>query len=201
VARLVDACRTAGILDRTTFVIVSDHGFKTFKRRIRTNVMLRAAGLGDDAWAIAEGGTAMIYLTGKGDRTRTLEAIRTTFSNADGVARVIMPAELAAAGYPTPESLPRMAEVVLAAADGVAFIDGVDGAGIETVPAGANIGTHGYLNTDPDMRAVFIASGAGVRPGAKLGVISNLDVAPTIAVWLGLKLPTATGTPLSSIVR
>jgi predicted AlkP superfamily pyrophosphatase or phosphodiesterase len=201
VARLVAAARAAGILANTTFVIVSDHGFKTFKRRIRTNVMLRAAGLGDEAWAIAEGGTAMIYLTGKGDRAKTIEAIKAAFSNADGVARVITPAELTSAGYPTPESLPRMAEIVLAAADGVAFIDGVEGAAIETVPAGANIGAHGYLNTDPDMRAVFIASGAGVRPGSSLGVISNLDVAPTIAVWLGLKLPTATGKPLSSIVR
>jgi hypothetical protein len=37
------------------------------------------------------------------------------------------------------------------------------------------------LRTDPQMQAIFIASGAGVPKGMQLGEISNLDVAPTIA--------------------
>lgn len=200
VARLVAACREAGILSNTTFVIVSDHGFKSYTRRIRTNVMLKAAGLGDNAWAIAEGGTAMIYVTADAaDRAKTIDAIRTTFTGADGVARVLTPADLPAAGYPSPASMSRMADVVLAAADGVAFADGVEGAAIESMPAAA--GAHGYLNTDRDMRAIFIASGAGVKSGASLGVISNVDIAPTIARWLGVPLPTATGQPLTAIMR
>jgi predicted AlkP superfamily pyrophosphatase or phosphodiesterase len=199
VARLVAACRDAGILPNTTFVVVSDHGFKTYTRRIRANVLLGAAGLGDKAWAIAEGGTAMVYLTGGAtDRAKTIEAIKGAFIGADGVAKVLTPSDFAGAEYASPESMPRMADVVVAAAEGVAFVDGVDGAAIETVPTS---GAHGYLNSDPDMRAIFIASGAGVKPGASLGVIRNVDVAPTLARWLGVALPTATGQPLTAIMR
>jgi predicted AlkP superfamily pyrophosphatase or phosphodiesterase len=200
VARLVAACRDAGILSNTTFVIVSDHGFKTYTRRMRANIVLKAAGLGDKAWAIAEGGTAMVYVTaGAAERAKTIEAIKAVFTGTDGIARVLTPPDFPAAGYPSPESMPRMADVVLAAADGVAFADGVEGAAIESMPAGA--GAHGYLNTDPDMRAVFIASGAGVKPGVPLGVVRSVDVAPTIAGWLGVALPTATGQQMTAIMR
>ena len=200
VARLVAACREAGILANTTFVVLSDHGFKTYTRRIRANVMLKAAGLGDQAWAIAEGGSAMIYVTAPApERAKTIDAIKAAFTGADGVSKVLTPADLAAAEYPSPETMTRMAEVVVAASEGVAFADGVDGAAIEPVPAGA--GAHGYLNSDADMRAIFIASGAGVKAGAPLGVIHNLDIAPTIARWLGVPLPSAIGQPLTAIMR
>jgi predicted AlkP superfamily pyrophosphatase or phosphodiesterase len=200
VARLVAACRDAGILPNTTFVIVSDHGFKTYTRRIRTNILLKASGLSDKAWAIAEGGTAMIYVTAPAaERANTIDAIKAAFTGADGIKQVLTPPDFTAAGYPSPESMSRMADVVLAAADGVAFTDGVEGAAIEPMPAGA--GAHGYLNTDPDMRAIFIASGAGVKAGTPLGVIRNIDVAPTIARWLGVSLPSATGQPLTAIMR
>ena len=39
---------------------------------------------------------------------------------------------------------------------------------------------HGYLSLLPKMNAVFIAWGPGIKPGAKLGLIENIDVAPTI---------------------
>jgi hypothetical protein len=51
------------------------------------------------------------------------------------------------------------------------------------------------------MRAIFIASGDGVAAGTKLGTIPNLDVAPTIAAWLGLDLPNVEGHVLESLVR
>jgi len=50
----------------------------------------------------------------------------------------------------------------------------------------ANGGTHAYLNSDSQMQAIFMARGSGIKPGARLGTISNLDVAPTIAALLEL---------------
>jgi hypothetical protein len=50
------------------------------------------------------------------------------------------------------------------------------------------------------MNAVFVAAGAGVRKGVRLGVIKNLDVAPTAAALLGLSLPTADGRVLSEAI-
>jgi len=54
-------------------------------------------------------------------------------------------------------------------------------------------GSHGYLASDPDMDAIFIASGYGVRGGGKLDKVANIDVASTIAKLLGVALPTAKG--------
>ena len=44
VARLVDAVREAGYLDRTTFIVVSDHGFHTANRQIRPAALLKQKG-------------------------------------------------------------------------------------------------------------------------------------------------------------
>ena len=62
-------------------------------------------------------------------------------------------------------------------------------------------GTHGYLNTDPKMQAIFIASGAGVPKGIHLGSISNLDVAPTIAAMLGLEIKQAKGHTIQALIK
>jgi arylsulfatase A-like enzyme len=50
------------------------------------------------------------------------------------------------------------------------------------------------------MNAIFIANGKGIRPGTQLDAITNLDVAPTIAALLGLKLENISGHPLSDIL-
>jgi predicted AlkP superfamily pyrophosphatase or phosphodiesterase len=62
-------------------------------------------------------------------------------------------------------------------------------------------GTHGYLNTDPDMQALFVISGAHIRPGVDLGAITNLRVAPTIARILGVSLPAAIDEPLTDVLK
>ena len=48
---------------------------------------------------------------------------------------------------------------------------------------------------------VFVAAGAGVKPGTRLGVIENVDVAPTVARLLGVALPDADGEPLDEILE
>jgi len=54
-------------------------------------------------------------------------------------------------------------------------------------------GSHGYNASDPEMDAIFIASGYGIRPGGSPGKIANIDVAPTIAQLLGVPLSSAKG--------
>jgi hypothetical protein len=206
VGRLVDACRTAGILPDTTFVIVSDHGFRTVTHRIRPNVLLKQRSLGSAAWIVPEGGTAIVYATGTGtgtgasEQAKTLEAVKQAFTGVEGIDQVLTPADFAKYGYPTPAQSDRMGGLVLAAKVGYAFAGGTDGEVVAAVDPGTTPGTHGYLNTDPDMRAIFIASGAGVRRGAPLGVIRNVDVAPTIARWLGVEMANVTGQPLTGII-
>ena len=64
-----------------------------------------------------------------------------------------------------------------------------------------SLGTHGYLSTDPEIQALFIASGRGVKPGVKLRSVDNLDVAPTAAKLLGVELKNVDGKPLTEILR
>jgi hypothetical protein len=46
------------------------------------------------------------------------------------------------------------------------------------------------------MRAIFVACGAGIQPGVKLGQINNTSVAPTLARLLNLEFPNTEGKPL-----
>jgi predicted AlkP superfamily pyrophosphatase or phosphodiesterase len=52
-------------------------------------------------------------------------------------------------------------------------------------------GAHGYLPDRPEMRASFFISGAGIAAGRDLGLIDMRQVAPTIAMVLGVNLPSA----------
>ena len=76
------------------------------------------------------------------------------------------------------------------------FSNESDGDFVTQVAAG---GTHGYINTDPKMQAIFIAWGAGIPKGVRLNSISNLDVAPTIAALLGLEMKQAKGHAIPEI--
>ena len=201
VGRLIEATKKAGIYDRTTFLIVSDHGFRTFDRRIAPNALLAEKGLDKVAYVIPEGGTAMVYVTQPEGKAQTIATLKQLFSTLEGVTKVIEPADFAAWGYPDPAQEPRMADLVLATTGSYSFSAATRDGAIQREPAGASPGAHGYLNDDTLMQAIFIASGRGIKRGAKLGNVSNLDVAPTIAHLLGVTLPEADHKPLATILE
>jgi hypothetical protein len=51
------------------------------------------------------------------------------------------------------------------------------------------LGSHGYRPERPEMGALFLAVGRGARPGAELGALRALDVAPTLLALLGVPRP------------
>lgn len=209
VQRLLDSLDRAGIRDRTTVFILSDHGFKTFKQVIHPNAALRSRGLlrvtsgkiEADVWVIPEGGTAMVYITRPERRAELLPILRTLFSGIAGVSQVLGNGDFGRLGLPTPDANKRMADLVLAAAEGYSFDAAHNGESVTPVPAGTTPGTHGYINTDSEMDAVFIVSGAGIRPGVKLGRVRNLDVAPTAAKLLGLEMRNIQGRLLGEVLK
>ena len=193
VASVVEAVRGAGMIRRTTFIIVSDHGFKKYTRQVRPAVSLAAAGLGSSVYVLSEGGSAFIYF----DHARTAELrpkITQALTAVEGIDKIIGPEGFSALGLPQPERDPQMFEMLLTAQDGFSFSGSVGGPVTSAVAQQA--GSHGYLAGDPEMDALFIANGYGVRPGATMGKIANIDVAPTIAALLGVALPTAKGKPI-----
>ena len=64
-----------------------------------------------------------------------------------------------------------------------------------------NTGYHGYIATNPKMNAAFITAGAGIKRGMKVGMIENVDVAPTIAHLLHERLEGADGKVMSVILE
>jgi predicted AlkP superfamily pyrophosphatase or phosphodiesterase len=204
--RIVQAARAAGVLDRTSFFILSDHGFATYTQTISPNVALLSQGLihkqGSQyvgrVWVKAEGGAASLYIRDPKDRAELLAKLKTYFSTVNGVSHVYTNAEARALGIPDEADTDQAPQLYLTASPGYAFSDEVTGDLIRSNPPR---GQHGYLNTMPDMQALFVASGAAIKPGTALGPISNLQVAPTIAKILGVTLPEAKQAPLDQILR
>jgi predicted AlkP superfamily pyrophosphatase or phosphodiesterase len=209
VQQVLDALKTAGLLERTTVLIVSDHGFKTAARTIRPNAALRRQGLlqGEgnqvtgDAYVIPEGGTAMAYVLNPELRGRLVSQMKETFSALEGVDRLLEPAEFQSLGLPTPGENNQMADLILIAKDGYSFSGADTGDPVVGTIEGTNPGNHGYISTDPEMNAIFIAWGYGIQSGRQLGLIDNVDVAPTIAGLLGLKMEGIAGRELDTILK
>jgi predicted AlkP superfamily pyrophosphatase or phosphodiesterase len=209
VAELLAALDQSGLRDQATVIVVSDHGFKGTKRSIRPNAALAKEGYvkvdgGKIATAAAsvvpEGGTAMVYL-------RTPEAvaeaakIKSLLGALEGVDRVLEPGEFAALGMPLPRDNPQMADLILVAKPNYGFAAPAEGEPVVDVTEGMTIGLHGYIADDPDMNAIFIAWGRGIRKGVRIESLKNVDVAPTVAALLGLKLDGADGRAVEAILE
>jgi predicted AlkP superfamily pyrophosphatase or phosphodiesterase len=208
IGRILEAARDAGILERTAFLIVSDHGFAATRRTFEPNVLLARAGLISlDAqgapldWKAASwsaGGSCAIVLRDPRD-TATAAKVEALFQQvlqrAGGPLRQILdrPA-LDRIG-----AIPRAA-LMLEAAPGFELEQALSGPEIHE-SAADHRGTHGYLPTDPAMRSALIAHGAGVRRGARRDLVRMIDIAPTAAALLELELPQAEGTPLADFLR
>lgn len=144
-----------------------------------------------------DGGMALVYVTNPDRRPEVTAQLRAIFTGAEGVERVYGPDDFPSLGIPTSAMSDQAPDLVLAAAPDYMFSDGTEGAYVTSVTVG---GTHGYLNSDPKMQSIFIAWGAGIPRGMRLDAISNLDIAPTVAALLGVKMPRAKGHAIKQIV-
>lgn len=151
VEKIVNAVQAAGIADRTTFLIVSDHGFKAYKNQIRANTALQQAGLGDKAYVLPESGTAFVYVS----EDVLIPRVRDVLTGVEGIDRIIGASEYPDFGLPTPEKDQQFGQLLLSAKDGYSFCGATRGPVTAAVPQTG--GSHGYLASDPDMNAIFIA--------------------------------------------
>ena len=197
VARVIEACRRRGVWDETALFVVSDHGFTTARVLVRPAAILRERGLlaaGTDgkltSWRAAvqsNGGTAYIHVADPRDAEAGRLAREAFAPLAAGpgatVRRFLEPDEIRRLGGDP------SAAFAIEAADGVVFADGSTGPW--QMPA-VSVGQHGYGPDREEMQASFLAYGPRVRRAA-LGDVRLTDLAPTVAAWLGIALPTARG--------
>ncbi len=208
VAAMLRAVEQAGIAERTTFFIVSDHGFKRVKRQINPNVALVKAGLVQvadgkavkvEAWVMPEGGSAIAYLTTPDPDGTRLARMKAALAGIEGIDKVIEPADYPSLGLPLPSASDQMGELFLTAKDGYSFTAAI-GEQIVSDAGEGSLGSHGYVSTDPELGAIFIASGRGIKPGVTLDSVNTIDLAPTMARLLGLELKDVDGTVLSELL-
>ena len=201
VKEIVDAVQANGDTDRTTFIIVSDHGQESVHKHLNPHVVLKEAALDAPSsptptFVMPDGGFALVYQ--KNATANSVMELKKLFEGKPGILSALTPEEAAKMGWPTPRTSNQAPDLLLYAKDDYAFAAGKTDA-FETDTD--QVGQHGYPNTVPLMQAIFIAEGAAIKPAGEFPSISNLDVAPTIAKILGLSMPGVQGKPLQNILR
>ena len=176
-ARLVAGLEARGLSDRTTLVIVSDHGMAATSPE-------RAIYLDDiidvEALQIVHAGAFAGFnpVPGREDEVRAALIRRhphmACFDKAD------LPERLAYGRHP------RVPAIICLPETGwlVATRDW---------PVRGPGGAHGYDNAAPEMAALFIAHGPRVRPGVTLTHVDSVDVQPLLARLLGIDAPQGDG--------
>lgn len=191
-------------LTRTTVVVVSDHGMVPVHTLIDPNAPLAELGLlatepeaaaaadGPTAFAIADGGAAHVHVEADGDaaaaaaRMAVLTRIADRYADwrVDGeapVERAFTRQEAARIGLDHPNG----GDLILFAHPGFLFRHLPESAASAPSPL---YGGHGHLGTHPEVQALYMAIGAGVRPG-RGGALHATEVARRVAAWLGIEPP------------
>jgi hypothetical protein len=177
---------------RTTLVVVSDHGFAPIEHEVEPYVALARHHLIEldggktvaaHAGLVAAGGTALFYA----DPAAAAE-LDAAVADLPGVARRVTREELTGFGADP------AAAFALVAQPGYSFGDARVG---EVVVDRPGRGTHGWPPTDPAMAASFIAVGPGVQH-RDMGRIRMVDEARSLAAWVGVELPRASGSGLQT---
>jgi predicted AlkP superfamily pyrophosphatase or phosphodiesterase len=192
---------------KATLIIVSDHGFSPIEHAVLPNVVLRQAGLveatgdkitGGPVHVVTQGGAALVYVDDDVlDRPAMIDQVKRAFTGQDGVERVVRAEDFKSFGLPDRQADPHAPDLILFSKEGYNFGDTAAG-DVTFVDKPERKGSHGHNADIPDLHAMFVGWGAGIKPGAQLGEIDNLSVAPTIANLLGIPMPDVDGKPLTT---
>ncbi len=199
-------------LGETTLLVVSDHGMAPVHSRVYLNTILAAQKLlvwqGPDsqvsvaqskAFALASGGAGHIYINLQGReragivpreqyqelQDRIVAALQKMQDKGGRplFSRVLRREELGQLYLDAPTA----GDVFVQAAPGYALSDACGQPAI--LGPAADLGEGGLEATRPQMQAIFLAVGRGIRPGLKMDPVHILDLAPTVDRLLGLQPP------------
>jgi predicted AlkP superfamily pyrophosphatase or phosphodiesterase len=181
IGRLLEGLAARGLLSSTTLLLVSDHGMARVER-----VENLAAALDDEhvrARLFGGGGFASLLVDEPEEAARAIAVARGL--GLEAWRREEAPAALRLGHR-------RFGDVVVLAPPGTAIVrEGLRGRVQQLLGrTGAALGgAHGYRPEQSEMSGILLAFGAGVEPGASLGSVRAVDVAPTVLALLGIPVP------------
>ncbi len=176
VGRIVNAIEKAGILDETLICVVSDHGHQDAPRAVLLDQELKAL-CGARAQSLGMG--AYIFGDDLAAVRQALESHRAEWR----IAHIYGEEELRAL------HAPRDVRLAVEALPGCCFMDEME----------EIHGEHGFGLDCSQARTLWWLSGPGIRAGVRLPEAQLVDIAPTLALALGLSLPRAQGRPDSRV--
>lgn len=176
VGRIVEAVKKAGLLDKTLFCVVSDHGQQDAPHGVLLDANLKAA-CGARAQSLGMG--AYIFGPDLDKARRVLEEKR----EAWGIGQIFGERELRAL------HAPKDVHLAVDALPGHCFIDKPE----------KTYGEHGFSLDCPQARTLLWLKGPGVKRDFRMKEANLVDIAPTLAKALGLDLPQAEGKALEEV--
>lgn len=204
-----EALQEPGLKDKSTLLVVSDHGFAEYTQLIQPNVLFKEMGLIEvdaagrvvrrSVWSHAHGGSASIYILDESRREELAEKVTAALSALPGVDRVLDAGDFIQLGLPDPRENPEQSELMVSARPGYSFNNDHKSSNV-VIPSDGRRGSHGHLPAQRFMHATFVAAGAGIKPGSRLDEIQCIDVAPTAARLLDVPFPSADGRVLTEFL-
>ena len=209
---IMKAADDAGILDKTDFFIVSDHGQMDIRRSVHLNVLLRKHGLIDvdengnfvdwRAWVQSSGLSAQVFLKDPEDKAVWQQVYDLMSSLRDeqiyGISEVFT-AEEAKEKHHLAGKFSFVLET-----DGMTTFgnDWQEPLMRQLNNSDYRFGraTHGYL-PHKGPQPTLMCWGPDIEAGAHISDARLIDEAPTIAYLLGLEMPGAEGVPQAELFK
>ena len=177
IARLIAGLEARGLADRTTLVIVADHGMAATSpdRAIYLDDLIDV-----EAIQIVHAGAFAGFNPAPGRESEVQAALVRRHANMECYNKADLPGRLAYGRHPRVPAILCLPDTGWLVATRDRPVRG---------PGGA----HGYDNAASDMAALFIAHGPGVRSGVTLQDMDAVDVQPLLARLLGITAPAGDG--------
>ncbi len=173
IGELVSGLKQRGLWGKVNLIIVSDHGMASTpaSQRIVFDDYL------DPSTVEVIDGSPLFALNAKDGNQAALVERLNRIPHLHAWLRENLPARWHYAGNP------RIAPVLALADEGWSF----DTREFLSKRKTLDLGNHGFDNDLESMRAIFIASGPGFRPGMRLPAFENINIYSLITELLGLK--------------
>jgi len=189
---ILDAVQAAGLADRTSIVVISDHGFVPIQTQVQPNFAFKQDGLIEvndrgaitawEAYLHSAGGAGFVYVK-RPDDVALIARVRRVLDTiaadpANGVDKIWTRQDLSRVGAAPDASF--------AVTMKPGFYTGTSHTAL--LQPTTSKGGHGFDPTMPQLHASLIMAGPAVTMKGDLGVVRMTQVAPTLARWFGVRL-------------